>query len=156
MEFDINRSLSSQGPDSLSGKNKVIRFTVSLPEELLQTLDNNVIQKGYASRSEFIRDLIREQIIEDEWKDTDTEVTGILSIIYDQHQRELSQRIAEVQQSTKILTVCATKVHLDHHNCLENIIIKGAPRDVDQASLEIGGIRGIRFAKLTKASRFSA
>ncbi len=156
MEIDINQPIAGNNSDQSNPvKGKVIRFTVSLPEELLQTLDNNVIHKGYASRSEFIRDLIREQIVEDEWQEQDTEVTGVLTLVYDQHQRDLIQRIAEIQQSIPILTICATKIHLDHRNCLENIIIKGGARDVNRASMEIGGIRGIKFAKMTKASRFS-
>lgn len=68
---------------------KIIRFSVSLPERLLEELDKKVDAQGYASRSEFTWDLIREKIVKDDWKDEDSEVIGVLAMIYTHHQNEL-------------------------------------------------------------------
>jgi len=131
---------------------RVSRFSVSLPDSLLAELDRRVIRRGYASRSEFIRDLIRERMVEDKWK-TDTEkVVGVLTISYDHHQRDLPQRIVELQHSQYINILCTTHVHLDRDNCLETIIIKGHPREIERIAVKSAGLRGVRFAKLTRAS----
>jgi CopG family nickel-responsive transcriptional regulator len=76
---------------------KVIRFSVSLPEQLLVELDKKVSTQGYASRSEFTRDLIREKIVKDNWKDDNSEVIGVLTMIYTHHQNDLVQRIIDIQ-----------------------------------------------------------
>lgn len=131
---------------------EIIRFTVSLPLGLLKQLDRRVGKKGYASRSEFVRDLIREQIVETKWTESDTEVFGVLTIGYDHHQRGLTQKIVDAQHSAYVNILCSTHVHLDHHHCLEAIIIKGRPRDIEAIRTRIGGIKGVEFAKLSKAS----
>ena len=133
-------------------KENTIRFTVSLPEGLLKELDRRVGGKGYASRSEFVRDLIRDQILETRWADSDEDLVGVLTISYDHHERGLTQRVLDAQHSSYVNILCSTHVHLDHHNCLEAIIIKGKPKDIEQIRTQIGGIRGVKFARLSKAS----
>ncbi|MDR2635911.1 MAG: ribbon-helix-helix protein, CopG family, partial [Campylobacteraceae bacterium] len=76
---------------------KIIRFTISLPEPLLDELDKKVNEQGYVSRSEFIRDLIREKIIKDEWEGGYDEVIGVLTILYTHHQNDLIQKITDIQ-----------------------------------------------------------
>jgi CopG family nickel-responsive transcriptional regulator len=129
-----------------------IRFTVSLPSPLLRELDKRVGRKGYASRSELVRDLIREQIVETKWQDSEEDVFGVLTISYDHHQRGLTQRIIDAQHSAYVHILCSTHVHLGHHHCLEAIIIKGKPRDIEKIRTQIGGIKGVKFAKLSRAS----
>ncbi len=132
---------------------KMVRLSITLPEELLQLLDEKVISKGYASRSEFIRDLIRETLIEDKWSSSEEEVVGVLTVIYDHHQRELTQKMIDIQHSRYVNIMCTTHVHLDRHNCLETIIIKGKPSEIENISVKIAGLKGVKFAKLTKASK---
>ncbi len=129
-----------------------IRFTVSLPSGLLKSLDKRVGKKGYASRSEFVRDLIREQIVEAKWADSHEDVFGVLTIGYDHHKRGLTQKIVDAQHSAYVNILCSTHVHLDHHHCLEAIIIKGRPREIEKIRIGLGGIRGVEFAKLSRAS----
>lgn len=129
----------------------IIRFSVSLPEELLESLDRQIINRGYVSRSEFIRDLIREQLIEDRWSGDET-VIGVLTLIYDHHQRELSQRMIDLQHDSDAHILCSTHVHIDHHNCLETIMIEGTPARVEEIASKIGGLKGINFSKLTKTA----
>ncbi len=132
----------------------IIRFSISLPEELLESLDHQIINQGYVSRSEFVRDLIREQLIEDRWNSSEETVIGVLTLIYDHHQRELLQRMTDAQHNTDAQILCNTHVHIDHHNCLETIMIKGTPTQVEEVASKIGGLKGINFSKLTKTASF--
>lgn len=132
---------------------ETIRFTVSLPRPLLDELDRRVVGKGYASRSELVRDLIRSRLVEDTWDTGDEEVAGVLTIVYDHHQRDLTRQIIDVQHREFVHVIATTHVHMDHHNCLESIIIRGRPVEIERLALEIEGLKGVRFAKLTRASR---
>lgn len=133
----------------------IIRFCVSLPKKLLDQLDKNILSKGYSSRSELVRDLIRETITDDKWQDENQDVVGVLTIVYDHHQRELNQKMNDIQHEAKACEVlCTTHVHIDHHNCLETIIIRGKPNEVEQMGLKIGGLKGVKFSKMTKTSSF--
>jgi len=124
---------------------------VSLPQYLLEELDRKIIKRGYSSRSELIRDLIRELMVEDAWR-AEEEVIGVLTLIYDHHQRELTHKMLEIQHNEYVKVLCSTHIHLDHHNCLENIVLKGRPDEIEGISISIGGLRGVKFARLTKAS----
>ncbi len=132
---------------------ETIRFSVSLPRPFLEELDRRVVGRGYASRSELVRDLIRERMVEETWERGDEEVAGVLTIVYDHHQRELTQHILDIQHRQYVHVVATTHVHMDHHNCLETIIIRGRPNEIERLSREIGGLRGVRFSKLTRAAR---
>lgn len=132
----------------------IIRFSISLPEDLLVSLDHQIINQGYVSRSEFVRDLIREQLVEDRWSDSEESVIGVLTLIYDHHQRDLLQRMTDLQHDGDAQILCNTHVHIDHHNCLETIMIKGTPAQVEGIASKIGGLKGINFSKLTKTASF--
>ncbi|MDD2357167.1 MAG: nickel-responsive transcriptional regulator NikR [Thiovulaceae bacterium] len=132
----------------------IIRFSISLEEDLLIALDRQILDKGHVSRSEFMRDLIREQLVEESWKNEEEEVVGVLTLIYDHHQRGLLQKMAEIQHDEHVNILCTTHVHIDHNNCLETIMIKGTPSVVEKIAGKIGGLKGINFSKLTKATKF--
>jgi CopG family nickel-responsive transcriptional regulator len=131
---------------------ETVRFTVSLSGDLLEELDRKMVGGGYASRSELVRDLIRERMVAHKWEDARRKVVGVLTIAYDHHQKDLTEKVVEVQHRHYVNILCATHVHLDHDNCLEVIIIRGRPPAIEKVGLEIGGIRGVRFARLTRAS----
>lgn len=140
----------------MAKEERVNRFSVSLPDSLLAELDRRVIRRGYASRSEFVRDLIRERMVEDKWKTDSETVVGVLTISYDHRQRELTEKLVDLQHSQYINILCTTHVHLDRHHCLETIIIKGRPREIERIAIRSGGLRGVRFAELTRASSVEA
>ena len=129
-----------------------IRFSVSLPDALLAELDRRVTRRGYASRSELVRDLIRERLVEDTWAKGDKPVVGVLTIAYDHGQHDLSRKLADTQHSRYANILCTTHVHLDRRNCLEIIIIRGKPEEIERIALASAGLKGVRFAKLTRAS----
>lgn len=131
---------------------KIIRFSVSLPEKLLEELDKKVISQGYASRSEFTRDLIREKIVKDDWQDDGSDVIGVLTMIYTHHQNELVQKILEIQHDAHLKIMCNTHVHVNHENCLETIMIQGKVSKIKDFAQKIGGLKGVKFSKLVEAS----
>ncbi len=133
---------------------KITRFSVSLPQDLYDELENRVIKKGYASRSELVRDMIREKLVDEKWADSKGDVVGVLTIIYDHHQRELNQKMIDIQHGSYINVLCSTHIHINHHNCLETIMIKGGPDKIEEIAFEIGGLKGVKYAKLTKTIAF--
>jgi CopG family nickel-responsive transcriptional regulator len=142
----------------MAKKEQTIRFTVSLHEPLLDRLDKQVAKKGYASRSECVRDLIRDEMIEDKWRDAHDgvvgeDVVGVLTIGYDHHQRKLTEKLVDIQHNRYVNVLCATHVHLDHDNCLEAIILRGKPAEIEKIQTQIGALRGVKFARLSRASR---
>lgn len=136
----------------MAKQERVTRFSVSLPDSLLAELDRRVIRRGYASRSELVRDLIRERMVEDKWKSEAEKVVGVLTIGYDHHQRGLLQKIVDLHHTQYVNILCTTHVHLDRHNCLETVIIKGRPQEIERIAGRSAGLKGVRFSKLTKAS----
>jgi CopG family nickel-responsive transcriptional regulator len=136
----------------MASETKTTRFSVSLAEPLLEELDARVIRKGYSTRSEYVRDLIRAQLVAERWEDEEADVVGVLTISYDHHQRGLMKRLMDVQHHAYINVLCTTHVHIDHEHCLEAIILKGRAREIQVLALEIAGLRGVRLAELTRAS----
>jgi len=132
--------------------NNVIRFSVSLPEKLLVELDKKVNEQGYASRSEYTRDLIRERIVKDSWKEDSTNVIGVLTMIYTHHQNDLVDRILTIQHDAEIKIMCNTHVHVDHDNCLETIMVEGAVSQIKDFAQKISGLKGVKFSKLVEAA----
>lgn len=130
----------------------VIRFSISLEPDLLQNLDERIIAQGYSSRSELVRDMIREKIVQEEWQDETNINTAVLVMIYNHHQRDLNQRIIDIQHCAKIEILCSTHVHIDAHNCLETIILRGKGGEIKNFAYEIGGLKGVKFSKLTRTS----
>ena len=130
-----------------------VRFTVSLPEDLLREMDAMMTDHAQGSRSEFVRDLIRSRLVAARWQEGSEEVVGVLTISYDHHQRGLQERINHVQHHSYVNVLCSTHVHLDHDHCLETIIIRGKPAEIEKLARGIGALRGVRFAELVRASK---
>lgn len=128
---------------------KSVRFCVSLHENLLEELDKRVIRRGYASRSELVRDLIRDLLSQEKWEENQ-EVIGVLSIIYDHHDKELVYRLLDLQHKHHVNVLCSTHLHLDHHNCLEVIVLRGMAEELESLANQIGGLRGVKLSKLSR------
>ena len=130
----------------------IIRFSVSLPKQLLDELDNKISAQGYASRSEFTRDLIREKIVNDSWKDADDDLIGVLTLIYLHHQNDLVVKMMDIEHQANLHIACTTHVHIDHDNCLETLILRGKAGAIEKFAEKMGGLKGVKFSKLTKAA----
>ncbi len=118
-------------------------------QSLLEELDKRVIRKGYASRSELVRDLIRDLLSQEKWEENQ-EVIGVLSIIYDHHDKELVYRLLDLQHKHHVNVLCSTHLHLDHHNCLEVIVLRGMAEELESLANQIGGLRGVKLSKLSR------
>ncbi len=136
---------------------KVVRFSISLEPSLLEAMDTRFIKQGYTSRSELVRDLVRQKLAQEQWQDDTSTQTAVLVIVYDHHQRELNQKIIDLGHNAShngLEILCTTHIHIDAHNCLETIILRGLGGQIQQFSLDMAGLRGVKFSKLTRASTF--
>ncbi len=127
---------------------KTIRFGVSLDSELLDKFDKLCGEKSYQTRSEAIRDLIRNMLVEKEWDETEGEMAGTLSLVYDHHQSGLSQRLTELQHDAHHLIMSTLHVHLDHDNCLEVLVLKGNGKDIKELAHRLISTKGVKHGKL--------
>ncbi len=126
---------------------EAVRFSVSLPEKLLEQFDKLLIKKGYKNRSEGIRDLIRDNLIQQDIEEN-KDVYGVITILYDHHVRELSEKVIAEQHRSEAEVISSMHVHLDHHNCLEAIAIRGTVEVVQRFADRLIGTRGIKHGRL--------
>jgi CopG family transcriptional regulator, nickel-responsive regulator len=127
---------------------KVTRFGVSIPAELIDSFDQHIRRKGYSNRSEAIRDMMRDYLVEKEWENNADEVVGTVTIVYDHHTRELSNMLNTLQHGHHDEIICTTHVHMDHDNCLEVIVVKGTGETVRTIADQLISTRGVKHGKL--------
>jgi CopG family transcriptional regulator, nickel-responsive regulator len=123
------------------------RTGVSLEEDLLQEFDRLITKRGYKNRSEAFRDLIREALLA-ETVHSNKPVVGTLTLVYDHHTPNLSEKLTEAQHSAGASVLAATHVHLDHHYCLEVVIMKGKSKDLQELADHMLALRGVELGKL--------
>lgn len=129
----------------------VIRFGVSLEEDLLGKLDQLVVKHQFPNRSQAVRFLINQHIVEDKWKE-DKDVAGALVLIYDHHKRDLQKKLTSVQHDYHSLILSCLHVHLDHHNCLETIALKGKSSNLLKLTDKLRSIKGIKHSDLVMST----
>lgn len=125
------------------------RFGVSIDSRLIKKFDALVGRKGYATRSEAIRDMIRDSLVEQEWEAEDRETVGTITIVYNHHTRELEHALTDMQHKSFHQIVSTLHVHLDAHNCLEVLVVKGKSREIRKIADRLIGTRGVKHGKLT-------
>jgi len=136
-------SVSSHPPDELS------RIGVAIPKDLLAQFDRSISERGYANRSEAFRDLIRDGLIQEKAALPNQEVVGTLTLIYNHHIRQLSDRLTGMQHEHHHQIVCSLHVHLDHSNCLEVLVLRGKAEGVRDIADRLIAAKGIHHGKLT-------
>jgi CopG family nickel-responsive transcriptional regulator len=129
----------------------IVRTGVSLEQELLRQFDESIRERGYQNRSEAIRDLIRDHLVSRE-ADKNKVVAGTLTIIYDHHRPNLTEKLVEVQHHAGSQVLAATHVHLDHHNCLEVVIMKGRSGSIRAVANAILSLQGVKHGQLVVTS----
>jgi len=127
---------------------ELIRFGVSINSELLNKFDKLIKSKGYVNRSEAIRDLIRDYLVEYEWEE-DIETMGSVTLVYDHHVRELTESLTSLQHDYHSSIISSMHVHIDEHNCLEVILIMGKGSKVKEIADRLISTKGIKHGKLT-------
>jgi CopG family nickel-responsive transcriptional regulator len=135
---------------------ELARFTISLEAELLDDFDRYCKQEHYATRSEAIRQLLRETLTADVWKSDTQHATAALVLVYDHHRTQLAERLLEVQHQHTDVVVSTMHVHLDHHNCLEIIVLRGPSAVLRDLGSQLKGLKGIRKGQLVVASAAEA
>jgi len=126
----------------------VIRFGVSMESKLLQKFDELIKQKNYNNRSEAIRDLIRDFIVENQQESEDTEMIGTITYVFNHEVRELNDKLTEMQHRHFKNVISTMHVHLDEHNCLEVMIVKGTSKTITKIADEIISTKGVKHGKL--------
>jgi CopG family nickel-responsive transcriptional regulator len=131
------------------------RYTVSMDSRLLEQFDNIISQKGYSNRSEAIRDLIRAMLVAEQWRDATGKVAATVTLVYDHHNHQVAERLADLQHHHTDLVVSATHVHLDNDNCLEVVILRGEAARVRTLADELIACKGVKHgsAVLTTEGR---
>ncbi len=129
----------------------LLRFGVSIEGELLERFDEQIKQKGYTNRSEAIRDLIRDRIVEEEWNG-DEETVGTITIVYDHHTRELMGHLTHLQHSFEGEIKSVLHIHLDHHNCLEVLVVQGKGHLLKSFADKLASTRGVKHGTLAMAT----
>lgn len=124
---------------------ELMRLSLSLEAPLLEKLEELVAEKGYENRSEFIRDVIREQLIRREWS-SGAEVLGTITLIYNHHQRGISEKLVEIQHGCTEHILAATHVHLSHEICAEMIMIRGQGPEIEKLTDELRKLKGVLHA----------
>lgn len=131
---------------------EIVRFSVSLEDDLLEQFDEYCRQKQFATRSEAVRQLIREKLTQQSWASGSAEVAGTLTLVYDHHRPQLHDRLTEVQHDHTDLVVSTVHAHLTHELCLEVIILKGPADKLQSIASRLSGLKGIYKADLVMAS----
>lgn len=132
---------------------ELARFSVTVPEELLRAFDERIARRGdTANRSEAIRDLIRAELVREETRTPTAQVIGSLTMIYDHHTGDLTRRLDEIQHDYTEEIISTTHVHLDHHNCLEILALKGRGQRIYELADKLLGLRGVAHGELTCAA----
>ena len=127
----------------------ITRFGVSIEESLLKKFDRLISRKGYQNRSEALRDLIRESLVQEEWEEGKKETVGTIAIVYSHHTRELSRTLTEMQHRYYQSILSTLHIHLDEHNCLEVLVVKGRGEDIKKISERLIGTKGVKHGKLS-------
>ncbi len=125
------------------------RFTISLDKKLAAAFDELIKERGYATRSEAVRDILRSHLQQSRVRrDAKGPCVANLSYVYNHHERELSERLANIQHASHDLTISSTHAHLDHDQCIESVMLKGPVHRVTEFADEIIAERGVRHGQL--------
>ena len=129
----------------------LVRLSLSIEQPLLKRLEKMLKTSRYANRSEFVRDMIRDRLVEEAWNAGD-EVVGTVTLIYDHHTRQLSEKLTELQHRHHKAILAATHVHLDEHMCAEVIIARGRAGQLREIADLLRKQKGVLHAALAMSS----
>jgi CopG family nickel-responsive transcriptional regulator len=129
---------------------KLVRFGVSLDHHLLAEFDDVVRRRKYPTRSEALRDLIRDQLVSQEWSgNPGREVVATITFVYDHHVRDLTRKLTHIQHAFQGHVMAGMHVHLDHDHCLEVLVVKGNVSEIKEVADALVSAKGVKHGKLT-------
>jgi CopG family nickel-responsive transcriptional regulator len=130
----------------------ITRFGVSLPSDILRDFDDQIEKMGYSNRSKAIADLIRSSMVENAWESGNGEIVGVVTMVYDHHTSEVVNKLLALQHDSDIVIYSTMHIHIDHHNCLEMLAIRGKPSEIKAFSDAIKSVRGVKHSGLVITS----
>jgi CopG family nickel-responsive transcriptional regulator len=128
---------------------RLSRIGVAIDADLLKRFDSLIARRGYTNRSEAFRDLIRDDLVETAWQSPDKEVIGTVTLVYDHHVRRLGDRLTDMQHEFHEHVLSTLHVHLDHHHCLEVLVVKGKASAVQKFADALIATKGVKHGRLT-------
>jgi CopG family nickel-responsive transcriptional regulator len=128
------------------------RIGVSLEKALLTKFDKLIAKKGYQNRSEAIRDLIRRQLSEERLSDPKSETVAAIFIVYDHHATKLAERLISIQHSHILQAISSLHVHLNEHDCLEIVVLRGRVGEIIRVGENILSMKGVKFGRINLAA----
>ncbi len=131
---------------------RISRFGVSLEEDLLRSFDRSIAEMGYANRSEAIRDLIRDHLIQKKVAKGEGEIVGVVSLVYDHRTHRLGDILADMQHKAQVAINASLHIHLDENNCLEVIVLRGEAEKVHGVAGRLIATKGVENGKLITTS----
>ncbi|MED4206858.1 nickel-responsive transcriptional regulator NikR [Neobacillus mesonae] len=129
----------------------VKRFGVSMDGHLLRKFDQLVKKKGYENRSEAVRDLVRDALIQQSWEESEQLVAGSILLFYNHSQRNLLEEMTQLQHDMHDYILATTHFHLDHDSCLELIVVKGKAKEIQKLKDRLTSLKGVEYGKFTVA-----
>ena len=126
----------------------LVRFGVSLDRRLLAEFDRHIRRRRYENRSEAIRDMIRGNLVGEEWDDN-KETVGVITYVYDHHVRDLPGKLTDIQHDYQGRILSGMHVHLDHNHCLEVLVVKGRGAEIRKVADALVSVKGVKHGKLT-------
>jgi len=130
----------------------VERIGVSLEPALLAEFDKVIASKGYKNRSEAIRDLIRSELSREKLADPKSKAVAAVCLVYNHHQTELMRKMTDLQHSHLLHTICTMHVHLDKHDCMEVIVLKGPVGEIEKMADTLVSLKGVKLGKVNLIS----
>jgi CopG family nickel-responsive transcriptional regulator len=130
----------------------LVRVSISLEQPLADALTRLVRSSRYTNRSEYVRDLIRERLVQQEWADRKQAVVGTITMIYDHHARQLADRLIDIQHEHHDDVLATTHVHLSHDLCAEMIMVRGTAGRIRAFADRLRQQRGVLHAELSMSS----
>lgn len=130
-------------------KEQVTRFSVSLPPTLLEQLDEMAGEKGYNNRSLAVADMIRAHLVEHRQKFGAEEIVGTITLVYDHHKQHVQATLTDIQHDHQEVIISTVHVHLDRHNCLEVLVVRGKAGVIKKIADELIAAKGVKHGKLT-------
>jgi len=128
---------------------EIYRFGVSIESELLETFDNSIAERGYTTRSEALRDLIRDDLVRRRLETEPNVVAlGSLTLVYDHHATNLQQEMTTIQHNFQNLVVSVLHVHINHNDCLEVLALRGAAGDIKKLADSLLSLKGVKHGNL--------
>ncbi len=128
------------------------RIGISISQKLLLKFDRLIAGMGYRNRSEAMRDLIRDRLVRQEWAGGSKETVGVVSLVYSHDKRDLADTLVDLQHHFAAAIVTSVHVHLDQHNCLEVLIVRGPGGRIRRIADRLIGTKGVKHGKLTMAT----